>query len=60
MLGKEMMYEISTCEMQYDANNKETDKKIHASYTLEGMVSKMSLSQMICDGIHKSCQQYLH
>ena len=39
MLGKEMGYEISTCEMQYDANNKETDKKkIHASYTLEGTV----------------------
>ena len=30
--------EISTCQMQYDANNKETDKKIHASYTLEGTV----------------------
>ena len=27
MLGKEMGYEISTCQMQYDANNKETDKK---------------------------------
>ena len=38
MLGKEMGYEISTCQMQYDANNKETDKKIHASYTLEGTV----------------------
>ena len=38
MLGKEMGYEISTRQMQYDANNKETDKKIHASYTLEGTV----------------------
>ena len=27
MLGKEMGYEISTCRMQYDANNKETNKK---------------------------------
>ena len=27
MLGKEMRYEISTCQMQYDANNTETDKK---------------------------------
>ena len=27
MLGKEFGYEISTCQMQYDANNKETDKK---------------------------------
>ena len=27
MLGKEMGYEISTCQMQYDANNKETDQK---------------------------------
>ena len=27
MLGKEMGYEMSTCQMQYDANNKETDKK---------------------------------
>ena len=35
MLGKEMGYEISTCQMQYDANNKE---KIHASYTLERTV----------------------
>ena len=33
-----MGYEISTCEMQYDANNKERVKKIHASYTLEGAV----------------------
>ena len=27
MLGEEMGYEISTCQMQYDANNKETDQK---------------------------------
>ena len=25
--GKEMGYEIPTCEMQYEANNKETDQK---------------------------------
>ena len=37
MLSKEMGYEISTCQMQYDANNKETDQK-DASYTLEGTV----------------------
>ena len=38
MLGKEMGYEISTCQMQYDANNKKRIRKIHASYTLEGTV----------------------
>ena len=38
MLGKEVGYEISNCQMQYDANNKETDKKMHAKYTLEGTV----------------------
>ena len=27
MLGKEMGYAISTCQMQYDAINKETDQK---------------------------------
>ena len=27
MLGKEIGYEISACQMQYDANNKETDLK---------------------------------
>ena len=27
MLGKEMGYEISTCQMQYDTNNKEMDQK---------------------------------
>ena len=26
MLGKEMGYEISACQMQYDANNKDTDQ----------------------------------
>ena len=26
MLGKEIGYEISTSQMQYDANNKETDQ----------------------------------
>ena len=38
MLGKEMGYAISTCQMQYDANNKETDQKDPRLYTLEGMV----------------------
>ena len=38
MLGKEMGYEISTCQMQYDAITKKWMKKIHASYTLEGTV----------------------
>ena len=27
MLGKKIRYEISTCQIQYDANNKETDQK---------------------------------
>ena len=39
MLGKEMGYEISTCEMQYDANNKEMDQTvpwfIYHVYTIE-------------------------
>ena len=61
MLVKEMGYEISTCQMQYDANNKETDKKdICFLFTLEERSSKKSkvssilgsLSQMLCDGIH--------
>ena len=29
MLGKEMGYKISTCQMRYDANNKEMDQKDH-------------------------------
>ena len=33
-----MGYEISTCQMQYDATTMETDQTIHASYTLEGKV----------------------
>ena len=37
MLGKEMGYEISTCQMQYDAElTRKQIKKIHVSYTLEG------------------------
>ena len=27
MLEKEMEYEISTCQMQYDSNNKQMDQK---------------------------------
>ena len=37
MLGKEIGYEISTCQMQYDANNKETDQKDPCS-ALDGTV----------------------
>ena len=37
-LGKEFGYEISTCEMHHGENDKKTDKKIYASYTLEGTV----------------------
>ena len=33
MLGNEMGYEISTCQMQYDANNKETDQKACFTYS---------------------------
>ena len=31
-----MGYEILTCQMQYDAADEKTDKKIYASYTLGG------------------------
>ena len=33
-----MRYEIGTCQMQYDAADKETDLKINAMYTKEGTV----------------------
>ena len=33
-----MGYEIPTCQMQHDATDKKTFKKIQASYTLEGIV----------------------
>ena len=33
-----MGYEIPTCQMQHDAADKKTFKKIQASYTLEGAV----------------------
>ena len=57
-----MGYEISTCQMQYDANNKETDQKdpcfIYSRGTVlenvESIKYLVSLSQMICDGIHMS------
>ena len=52
MLGKERGYEISTCQMQYDANNKETDQKDLCFIYSGGILG--SLSQMICDGIHVS------
>ena len=62
MLGKEMRYEISTCKLQYDANDKETDKKDPCSYTKEETVLENVESikylgvtiTMICDGIHVS------
>ena len=34
MLGKEMGYEISTCEMQYDDITRKWIKQIHGSYTV--------------------------
>ena len=43
MLGKKMVYEISTCQMQYDTNSKETSKV---------SVILGSLAQMIYDEIH--------
>ena len=55
MLGKEMGYEISTCQMQYDANNKETVKKDPCViYSGGNKLSSIlgSLSQMVCDGTH--------
>ena len=44
MLGKEMGYEISTCQMQYDAITRKRIKKIHALYTLEGTQSSKTSS----------------
>ena len=52
--------EISTCQMQYDANNKETDKNNPCFIYSGGNGPRKcrsilgSLSQMICDGIHVS------
>ena len=37
MLGKEMGYEILTCQIQYDANNKEMDKKDLEEMVLENV-----------------------
>ena len=37
-MGKEMGYEIPTCQIQYDAADKETDQKINAEYTSEGTI----------------------
>ena len=50
MLGKEIGYAISTCQMQYDANNKETDKKIHVPYTLEGTILE-NVESINCLGV---------
>ena len=33
-----MWYEITTHQMQYDTADKETDQKINAEYTLEGVI----------------------
>ena len=38
LLGKEMGHAIPTSQMQYNADYKEKDKKINASYTLEGTI----------------------
>ena len=38
MLGKEFGHEIPTSQMQHNADYKETDQKINASYSLEGRV----------------------
>ena len=38
LLGKEMGYEISTCQMQYVAADRKMDKKTHVSYTLEATI----------------------
>ena len=38
MLSKELGHEPSARQMQYNADYKETDKKINAFYTLEGTV----------------------
>ena len=52
MLGKEMGYEISTCQMQYDANNKETDQKDPCFiYTLEGSVLE-NVENIKCLGVN--------
>ena len=37
-MGKEMGYEITTHQMQYDIADKERDQKINAEYTLEGVI----------------------
>ena len=37
-MGKEMGYEITTHQMQYDTADKERDQKINAEYTLEGVI----------------------
>ena len=61
MLGKEMWYEISTCQLQYDANNKETDRSMlhtlwreRSSKLLKVSSILGSISQMIFDQIHIS------
>ena len=36
--GKELLHELPTNQMQYNADYKEWVKKISASYTSEGMV----------------------
>ena len=38
VLGKELGYEIPTSQMQYNADYKETDKKINASYSWKATV----------------------
>ena len=67
MLGKEMGYEISTCQMQYDANNKETDRKDPCFIYSGGNGPRKCRKHQVswghyhkCFAMEYTCQQYLH
>ena len=67
MLGKEIGYEISTCQMQYDANSKETAKKdpcfIYSGGNGPRKCRKHQVSwNHYCKrfAMEYTCQQYLH
>ena len=60
-----MGHEISTRQMQHDANNKETDKEFHASNALEGTVLENAesikyLDVTVTNDLRLNTQQYLH